>query len=160
MRIVSMKVLAVGVPLTVLAATGAAVAYWTGGGGTGGGNAGTAATGSTSLTVTQASAPTTMAPGVTTGPISVTVSNPGSSSVYAAQVVVSIASVTKAASAPAGTCSAADYTLSGETMTTGAANLAPAGTTTFTGASLVFNDTTANQDACKGATVGLTYVAS
>lgn len=161
MRSVSKQILAIGLPTVTVAASGMAIAYWTGGGGSGSGNATTATAGSTTLAVSQASAPATLAPGVAAGAITVTVSNPGSASVYAAQVVVTIDSVTKASGAPAGTCDSTDYALTGNTtMTVGAANLAPSASTTFSGASLGFNDKATNQDACKGATVTLGYVAS
>lgn len=161
---ISKQILAIGLPVATVAATGAAIAYWTGGGGNGSGDAKTAATGSTSLSVTQAEAPTNMAPGVTSGPIEVTVTNSAGSTanVYAAKVVVSIASVTKdPANTATDTCDAADYSLTGSEMTTGKADLAPGASTTFTGASLVFNNSaTEIQDACKNATVTLNYVAS
>lgn len=157
MNKVSKRILAVGLPLVVVAASGAAYAYWT----SNGTGTGTATTGTTlALTVAGATAPTDLAPGVAAGPVTVTVTNPGSSSVKVSQVVASIASVSKAAGAPAGGCTASDYTLSGATMTTGAAELAPGASTTFSGASLGFNNTGSNQDGCKGATVNLSYTAS
>ena len=149
-------VVAVVLPTAVVAVTGVAVSYWSAGG-SGSGNAATAA-GAASLLVTQASAPTNMGPGVPAGAVSVTVKNDGAESVRAEKVVVSIASVTPSGS---GTCTATDYTLSGATMTTGAAELAPTASTTFSGATLAFaNDSARNQDGCKGATVTLSYLVS
>jgi hypothetical protein len=147
-------VVAVVLPTAVVAVTGVAVSYWSAGG-SGTGTA-TTASSSTALTVTQASAPTGMAPGIAPGPITVTVTNPGTSTVRANQVVVSIASVTGGS----GPCGPSDYVLSDATMTQGAADLTANASTTFSGATLGFNNSsTLNQDGCKGATVNLAYVA-
>ena len=61
---------------------------------------------------------------------------------------------------PAGTCTAADYTLANAAMTVAAQ--VPSGTAqgAWTGATLVFNNTGANQNACQGATVTLSYAIS
>lgn len=151
---VSKQILAVGVPFAVVAASGVAIAYWTNNG-TGTGTATTA--NPVTLTVAQKTAPTGMGPGVAAGPIEVTVSNPGTSSITVNQVVASIASVTDGV----GACSATDYTLTGGTMITGAATLAAGASTTFSGATLGFaNSDTVNQDGCKGANVNLSYTAS
>lgn len=156
----SMRILAIGLPLAAVATTGAALAYWS----STGSATGTSSTqaGVASLTVVQASAPTNLAPGVAAGGVTVTVTNPtgSTSDVKVSQVVASIASVVKATDAPAGTCAAADYTLAGATMTAGAKELIPGGSTTFSGATLAFNNTTADQNGCKGATVTLSYAAS
>jgi hypothetical protein len=113
------------------------------------------------LTVNQTAAPTNLGPGVTAGAITATVTNGGSSLVQVNQVVVSIQSVTKAVGV-SGTCDATDYTLSSATMTNGAGEVAGSATSgSFSGATLAFNDKpSTNQDACKGATVNLHYVAS
>ncbi len=159
MHRVSKQILAIGLPVAAVAVTGVAVAYWTTTG-SGTGTAGTAAS-ATTVTVRQASAPTGMGPGIAAGDITVTVSNPGSSSVPANQVLVTIDSVTKVAGAPAGTCTASDYVLTGATMTTGATTLAPSTSTTFSGATLQSkDDAIIDQDGCKGATVTLAYAAS
>lgn len=142
-----------------LASSGAAYAYWTSTG-SGSGSASTATPPASSLDVASSTAPTGMAPGVAASPITVTVRNTGTSNVMAQQVIASISSVVKAVGAPSGACVATDYTLSGATMTVGAADLAPAGTTIFTGATLGFNNTAANQDGCKGATVNLAFALS
>ena len=156
MRNTSKRILAVGLPLALVVATGSAIAYWTSNG-SGSGTASTADPAS-SLTVSQVSAPTTMAPGVAPGAVTVSVTNSGTTSVAVSQVVASIASVTPK---PGESCSASDYVLSGATMTTGAAELAAGASTTFSGATLGFNNSsTVNQDGCKGATVNLSYVAS
>jgi hypothetical protein len=143
-----------------LAGAGAAFAFWTSGG-SGDGTATTAAGDANSLTVNQTAAPTNLAPGVAAGAINATVTNGGTTKTQVNQVVVSIQSVAKAVGAPAGTCDATDYTLSGATMTNGAGEVNPSATSgTFSGATLAFNNKATNQDACKGATVNLHYVAS
>ena len=132
----------------------AAFAYWS----TTGSGSGTASTtaGAPSLVITQTSAPTNMAPGVAAGGISATVQNTAVNTAYVTKLVVSIASV----SGGDGACSAADYTLTGATMTNGAGDLAAGSTATFSGATLGFNNTADNQDGCKHATVNLAYAAS
>lgn len=143
-----------GAALIGVIGSGAAYAYWsTSGSGTG---SATTSAGAASLVVTQASAPTNMAPGVAAGPITVTVQNSAANSAYVAQVVVSIASVTGGA----GSCSAADYDLTGATMTDVAGDLATTASATFSGATLGFHNSLANQDGCKGATVHLAYAVS
>lgn len=152
----SRRILAVGLPLCLVAVTGVSVAFWT----SSGSGTGTASTqsGVASLTVAQASAPTNLAPGVAAGAVSATVTNPAgsTSNVQVSQVVVTYT----VAPLTGQSCTTADYTLTGGTMTAGAADLKPGASTTFTGATLGFNSTAANQDGCKGATVNLSYAAS
>src|SRR5687767_1147808 len=92
MHRMSKRILAIGMPLAVTAASGAAVAFWTTGG-SGTGTAGTS-TGAASLVVASHTAPNDLAPGVPAGAITVTVRNPGPASATVAQVVATIASVT------------------------------------------------------------------
>src|SRR5690242_5894771 len=148
------KIAASATALVLIGSGTAAFAYWTTAG-SGNGTASTSA-GAPSLVVTQASAPTNMAPGVPAGGVSATVKNTAVNSAYVTKVVVSIESVTGGQ----GACSADDYTLDGATMTNGAGDLAAGATATFSGATLGFNNTAANQDGCKGATVHLVYDAS
>ena len=73
-------------------------------------------------------------------------------------MTVAITSVDKATGAVAGTCDATDYTLTGAVMTVDQDVPAGGGTQAFSGATLGFNNKPdTNQDACKGATVNLTY---
>ena len=156
MRKSSKIIIAIGTSGVVVASAGAAYAYWTTTG-SGVGSATTRTPAATQLSVSAFSAPTGMAPGIAAAPITVTVKNNDTSNNKAQQVIVTISSVTGGA----GSCSAADYTLSGGTMTTGAADLAPNGTTTFSGATLgFFNDPANAQDGCKGATVNLAFALS
>lgn len=158
MRIPTKKVAAIAAGAVVLSTAGVAYAYWTTSG-SGTGSASTTA-GTPNVTVSQTAAPSNLAPGVNAGGITVTVKNNADNNAYVTQVVASIASVTKADGAPAGTCAAGDYTLSNATMTNGAGDLAKDATATFSGATLGFNNKTTNQDACKGATVNLSYAVS
>lgn len=139
--------------LIVLAGSGVAFAYWTGGGS----GTGTAATGTSStLTVNQTSTLTAMHPGDSPQTLSGNFDNASSGPVHVASVTVAISSVTVGGVAATG-CSAADYTLTGATMA--AVQDVPVGTGvgTWSGATIQFHNTTANQDACQGATVNLAY---
>jgi hypothetical protein len=144
--------------IAVLVVAGAAIAYWTAGG-SGTGSAATAS-GAGSLTVNQTGTLTAMYPGDSAQTLSGTFDNPTGALVHVSQVAVSISSVTKAGGAPAGTCAATDYTLSGSPMTVNAEVPAGNGKGNWTGATIQFNDKASNQDACKGATVNLSYTAS
>jgi hypothetical protein len=142
-----------GVTVAAVVGGGTAYAFWS----TTGSGSGTAATsaGASSLLVTQTSAISGLAPGVAAQTISGTVKNTATNNAYVNSVTVSIASVTGGD----GACSAADYTLSGGTMSV-AQDLAPGATANFTGATLAFNNTASNQDGCKNAIVGLAYASN
>ena len=71
-------------------------------------------------------------------------------------VTASISSVVKDPGAVAGTCDASDYTLAGAVMTVNAEALAN-DTSTWTGATIKFNNKVTNQDQCKLATVNIAY---
>jgi hypothetical protein len=144
--------------LIALAVGGAAFAYWTGATGSGTGTASTG-TSTAALTVNQTGTLTAMYPGDSAQTLSGTFDNNavGAGAAYVTSVTASIASVTKAGGAPAGTCAAADYTLSNPVMTVGAEVPKGAGVGTWTGATIQFHDTGTSQDACKGATVNLSY---
>jgi hypothetical protein len=151
-RIVALAVVA------VLVVAGAAFAFWTAGGsGTG---TGSAAGSQTALVANQTTTLTAMYPGDTAQTISGNFNNPNSGPIQVATVTASISSVTKAVGAPAGTCDATDFTLASAAMTVNAE--VPAGNAkgAFTGATIKFNDKATNQDACKGATVNLSFAAS
>ena len=141
--------------LLALVGAGAAYAYWT----VGGTGAGTAATGTTAdITAVQISTVSDMRPGDSAQTLSGNFDNANSGPVYVATVTAAIASVDKDPGAPAGTCDASDYTLANAVMTVGAEVPAGNGKGAWTGATLKFNDKAGtNQDACKGATVNLTY---
>lgn len=147
----------VGAAALGLISGGAAFAFWT----SGGSGTGSASTGDVSpLTVVQTSTITGLAPGLPAQTLSGTFTNPNSGPVYVSTVTASIASVTKAGGAPAGTCDATDYTLSNAAMTVNAEVLAD-DSSTWSGATIAFNNkASSNQDACKGATVNLSYTVS
>lgn len=133
----------------VLAVAGAAFAYWTAGG-TG---TGTAPTGTTlALTANQTTVLTPMYPGDTAQTISGTFTNPNTGPTYVTSVTAAITGV----SGGAGACSAADYTLASPVMAVGSEVAVGTGGS-WTGATIKFNNTGANQDGCKGATVALGY---
>lgn len=147
---------ALGLILT-LALAGVAYAYWTANGsGTGSASAGD----TVAVTANQTTVLTPMYPGDSPQTISGDFDNPNSGPVYITDVTVSIASVTKAVGAPAGTCDATDFTLSGASMAVGAEVPAGNGEGAFTGATIQFNNKASNQDACKGASVSLAYSVS
>jgi hypothetical protein len=138
-----------------LALAGAAYAYWTS---TGSGTGSASAAGAQSaLTANQTTVLTAMYPGDSAQTISGNFNNPNSGPIYVATVTASIASVTKAAGAPAGTCDASDFTLASAAMTVNAEVAAGNAKGAWTGATLKFNNKASNQDACKGATVNLAY---
>jgi hypothetical protein len=125
----------------VFGAVGADAFWTTGGSGSG---AATAGTTTNNLTISSASV-TGITPGSST-PVTVTVTNPNGYSVY-----VDTVSTVITTSAPG--CLATDFTFPAKVMNTTVAAL---GTVAFT-QNLLFADTAANQDLCKGATTTLTY---
>lgn len=134
----------------------AAFAYWTAGG-SGSGSA-SAAGAQDPLVANQTAVLTAMYPGDSPQTLSGDFTNPNDGPIQVNTVTASIASVTKAAGAPAGTCDATDFALTDAVMTVNAQ--VPAGTNvgSFSGAKIQFNNKAgANQDACKGATVALAY---
>jgi hypothetical protein len=134
----------------VLAVAGAAYAYWTAGG-TG---TGTAETGETlALTANQTTVLDPMYPGDSAQTISGTFDNPNEGPTYVTSVTAAITGV----AGGDGACTAADYILDNEVMLVGAEVADGTGVGAWTGATLQFNNTGANQDGCKNATVTLTY---
>jgi hypothetical protein len=142
-----------GVLAVVIA--GSAIAYWTAGG-SGTGTA-TVAAAATALTANQTTVLTAMYPGDSAQTIAGNFDNPNSGPMHVATVTVSIASVTKAPAAPAGTCDATDFVLTGAAMAVDAEISPGNGVGAFTGAQIKFNNKAVNQDACKGATLNLAY---
>jgi hypothetical protein len=149
----SKPVVAVAVAGGVLAVSAtAAFAYWTANG-TGSGTASTAAA-SQPLTITAADfAGSALTPGGTAQAISGTVTNPNTFNV---PFVLTAAPTVDSAHATAG-CLAGWYTVSLTSPPTGVAANSHAD---FTGTVAMQNLPTTNQDACKGATVTVTYTAT
>ena len=154
-KITKKRVLTAVSVVGVLVVAAISYAYWT----AGGSGDGTATAGSTAgITVNQTSTLTAMYPGDSAQTLSGDFTNTNDGPVYVGTVTASIASVDKAADAPAGTCDATDFTLEDAVMTVG--HEVPSGTNvdSWSGATIHFNDKTdTNQDACKGATVNLHY---
>ena len=150
------RVAAIAILTLILVGGGGAgaYAYWS----TGGTGTGTATTGTTTniSAVQTGPAITGIAPGSGAQTLSGNFNNTNSGPVYVTNVVASF-TVTKSASAVAGSCDATDYTLTGATMAVGAQVAAGSGTGAWTGATIAFNNKATNQDACKGATLNFTY---
>jgi hypothetical protein len=133
----------------VLAISGtAAFAYWTAQG-TGTGTAKTADA-SQPLTITQAAVSGALTPGGSALPISGSVANPNTFG-----VPFELTAVPSVDSAHAG-CQASWYTV---TLTTSPTTVAANGSAAFSG-TIAMADAPENQDACKGATVTVTYTAA
>jgi len=160
MRKFARKTLAVSTAAVLLTGGGAAYAYWTAGG-SGSGTADTAT--SSSIEVEQTSNISGLRPLGDPQPLSGVFNNVNGSPVFVTSVTVSIGSVTKVAGAPAGPCTAADYTLANTVMSVGAEVPAGSGQGSWSGATIAFNNNRGgapvNQDACKGASVLLSYTA-
>jgi LPXTG-motif cell wall-anchored protein len=109
-----------------------------------------------SLRIVQTSTMSGLAPNRAPAAITGLVTNNGSDDTVIVAIVVSIASVTTAPGAAAGTCDASDFTLLAPRMNLGV-TLPPGGSTPFSGASIGFQNGLANQNACKGSTVNLAY---
>ena len=138
--------------LVLLGATGA-LAYWTA---SGSGTAhATTATPTGALVVEQGSVIQNVDPGRPAQTVHGLVTNDDTVSLLVRSIAVSL-TVTKAPDAPAGECSASDYTLN-ETAVTVNSKVRRGESANWTGLTIAFNDTVATQDACKGATVTLHY---
>jgi hypothetical protein len=114
------------------------------------------AAGICSLKIVQTSTMNGLAPGRAPDAITGLVTNNGTEETDIVGIVVSIASVTTAPGAAAGTCDASDFTLLNPLMLIGV-RLPPGGSTTFGGASIAFRNGLTGQNACKGSTVVLSY---
>jgi hypothetical protein len=134
--------LGIGLATFFLLGAAAAYAYWT----ANGSGSGTAPVGTTTDNLSIASPSVTgIGPGAS-APVAVTVTNPNGYSVR-----VDTVSTVITTSDPG--CLPADFTFPAKVLNT---TIAPLGTVSFT-QDLVFADTVASQDPCKGATITLTY---
>jgi hypothetical protein len=140
-------VLAIGVGVV-------AVAYWTSTG-SGSGSGVTADPGAQSVTVNQTSSSTGLAPGGSVA-LAGNVANPAgnSNSVHVNTINGTAASV-DTAHATAG-CNAAWYSVTGGPVTVNA-DVAAGSSTAWSGLSLAMTNAASSQDACKGATITVTY---
>jgi len=137
----------------VLAVSGtAAFAYWTANG-TGSGTAGTAAA-STPLSITQETfSGTALTPGGIAQPVSGTVSN---TNTFNVPFALTAAATVDSTHATAG-CLASWYTV---TLSSPPTSVAANNHSDFSGTVAMTNVANTNQDACKGATVTVTYTAT
>lgn len=142
-----------------LATAGGAYAYWTTTG-SGTGSASTA-TGAVTLSYSTASL-TSMYPGDSSQPLTVTVKNTSTQKGYVAGVKAYITTNKTG-------CTGADYLLNGKNTAVDAASALPltwtavdlaAGATQDATGTIQFNNTGAVQDACQGATVTLNYASN
>ena len=135
--------------IIVLLVSVGAYSYWT----SDGGGSGTAATGSSaSLAVEQTSTIAAMGPGVDAQTLSGTFNNNSGGPAYVGSVTV------EATGTSAGACDVDNYAITGAQMTVDAEVPEGDDVGAWSGATIAFvNDPLVNQDACKGATVDLTY---
>ncbi len=142
--------------LGLVAIGGAAYAFWTATG-SGQGQADTGTT--TPVQVNQTSVVTNLAPGSGSQPLSGNFDNPNDGAVYITSVAATVAEVNDVNGDPITGCSAADYTIAGS----GAVGAeVPSGTAqgSWGNLTIAFNNTAANQDACKNAQLVIAYTAS
>ncbi len=112
-----------------------------------------------SLTITQTSVVTDLAPGRPPVILAGVITNNGPDSTHITAIDVEITSVTRALDAAPGTCTTSDYELVDARMLVGRTLAASGGSVVFSGASLGFINKTTQQDACQRATVHLLYTA-
>jgi hypothetical protein len=133
-----------------------AAAYWQSGG-TGTGDAKLA----TPLRVNQTGDLAVVGPGSPAQTLSGTFDNRNGQTVHVATVRVSIASVSKAPAAAAGSCDASDFTLEHRAIAVAADIPSGSGTGAWAGGTIAFNNKPGvDQNACQGATVKLGYTTS
>jgi hypothetical protein len=151
------RVGSVGVTAILLVGIGASFAYWT----SGGVSTGEAQTGTTEdVVAVQTSTVEAMGPDVTPAALSGTFTNRGETTVRVAQLDATVSDVAKAADAAAGTCDPTDYALVGFPLTMNLDVAEGAAQGSWSGGAIQFKNKTVNQDACKNATVTITYTVS
>lgn len=163
MRITRRKKLFIASIAAVGLMGGSALAYWT----TGGTGPGLAKAGdAVAVTITQDNTVTGLRPGGPAAPLDFTITNGsiGDPAQYITDVVITKGAVTKAIGAPAGPCTAADFIVVQPTLIPadipGGDTAYPSGGTGGNSATIRLDNTTSNQDGCKGAEIALTYTAS
>lgn len=113
------------------------------------------------LRVNQDTSLAPLAPGQPAQTLSGDFDNRNSRAIHVGTVRASIAAVSKAPGAAAGTCDAGDFTLANRTMTVGANVPSGPGTGAWSGATIAFdNKQGVDQNACQGATVKMRYTIS
>jgi hypothetical protein len=151
------KTIAVAAATAVLlSGAGVAFAYWT----NSGSGSGTAGTGTNvAVTVNQTSVITGMYPGQPAQTLSGNFTNPNAGPTYVTAVTATGYTIDAAHVTAGCTVAGGNYTLGG----TAAVNAdVPAGANqgAWTGLTIAMNNLATNQDACKGATVTITYASS
>lgn len=143
--------------VAVFAVSGTAFAYWTAtGSGTGTAQTDTAVG---AVTVVQTTPTGELAPGVPALTLGGTFTNPNDGPVHITALTVTGISVTKATGV-SGDCDATDYTVGNSSPLAIGREAVANDTTTWSGITLAFVNKETNQDACKGATVTLSYTTS
>lgn len=151
------RVGSVGVTAILLVGVGVSYAFWTQGG-AGVGSADTATT--EAITVVQTSTVQGLGPGVAPAQLAGTFTNPGDTEVRVTTLDATLGKVTKGG-APVVGCDATDYQLAGFPVTVTQDLATGTGVGSWTGGTIEFeNKTDKNQDACKGASVEITYTVS
>lgn len=151
MRKLPLKILALLLGGAIVVA-GVAYAYWS----TTGAGTGQATTGTTStITVNQTSTVTGLAPGGSAQALAGTFDNPNGGPVYVTSVSATVSGTNKTG------CDASDYTIAGSPAAVGAQVPAGSGVGSWSGITIAFNNkASVNQDACKGATVNISYTSN
>jgi hypothetical protein len=133
---------------------GAAYAYWT----TSGSGSGTVTAGSPqSVTITQGLVTGSLVPGGAGLTINGTINNPGSTAVYVATLAPTVTGATDSKGQPVA-CNLADLSFSSPSLVINT-DIAAGRSVSWT-ETLTLADTTLNQDACKGATIAISYAAT
>jgi hypothetical protein len=155
-RRVSRKKKVVIATVAMVGIGGAAFAYWT----TTGTGTGAADTGDVqAVAVNQTSVVTGLAPGSGTQALSGNFDNPNSGPAYVTAVSGTVTAVNNALGDPITGCDAGDYTIAG-TGLVGSDVPAGSGVGSWGNLTIAFNNTSANQDACKNAQVVISYTSS
>jgi hypothetical protein len=150
------KLIGLGIATVVLATAGVSWAYWT----TSGSGTGSASTGtSEAVTVAQLGTITGLVPGGPAADVDFSITNPASFNQYIATVAVSKVSVSGPNITVGTPCTVDDFTLTQPDdieadLTPGTHQYSPSGAT------LKLDNTSSNQDGCKGATISLAFAAS
>jgi hypothetical protein len=118
----------------------------------------TAAPGVEDLTVNQVTVLDPISPGRAAQTLSGTFDNRSDGPVYVTSVTVGITAVESAPGVPAVGCSASDFNLTGAVMPVAREVAAGNDQGAWTGAAIAFNTTEADQNACKGVSITLSYV--
>jgi len=148
-------VLAAIITVALAIGSGVAYAYWTSGG-TGTGSA-VATTPVGTITVNQTSAVTGLYPGATAVALSGDFNNSNTGAAHIASITAAVTSITNGG-VGLPLCTTGDFLIGGSFTPPGGLDI-PAGNNkgAWSGLTIQLQNTTANQDSCKGATANITY---